>query len=94
MCTALHGTDTDINLKVFLEPKSEACLEEKERVLLALLDRKHFAQARKFADLVGLVDDHVTLKQVSAPGNSLDEMNFEFIIHAFLALLKKQRVRV
>lgn len=90
MCTALHGTDTDINLKVFLEPKSEACMEEKERVLLALLDRKHFTQARKFADLVGLVDDHITLKEVSAPGNSLDEMNFEFTIHAFfLPLLNK-----
>ena len=88
MCKALDGTETDIKLTVFLEPKSEACLEEKERVLLALLNRRHFAQARKFAELVGLVDDHITLKEVSATGNSLDETNFKvMILTAFSATL-------
>ena len=66
VCKVLHDTDTEIKLEVFLEPDSEVCKEEKHRALFSLLNRKHFAQARKFADFVGLVDDHITLKEVNA----------------------------
>ena len=60
----LHGTGTDINLEVMLEASDKQRQDEKQRVLLSLLSGKHFTQARKFADLVGLVDDDITLKEV------------------------------
>ncbi|XP_068741533.1 spatacsin-like isoform X2 [Montipora capricornis] len=89
VCKVLHGTDTEIKLEVFLEPDSEACKEEKHRVLLSLLNRKHFAQARKFADLVGLVDDHITLKEVEAELESAKNSKLWEIEQGRMALWRK-----
>lgn len=61
----LHGTDTDMRLEVMLEKGSEDSQVEKERVLLSLLNTKHFTEARKFAELVKLSGDHITRKEVS-----------------------------
>ena len=63
--TVLHGTDTEMKLKVMLEKGSEDSQTEKERVLLSLLNTKHFTEARKFAELVKLSGDHITRKEVS-----------------------------
>lgn len=62
--TVLHGTDTDMRLEVMLEQGNEDSQAEKERVLLSLLNTKHFAEARKFAELVKLSGDHITRKEV------------------------------
>ena len=62
--TVLHGTDTGMRLEVMLDQGSEDSQAEKERVLLALLNTKHFAEARRFADLVKLSSDHITRKEV------------------------------
>lgn len=64
MSTVLHGTDTDMKLEVMLERGSEDSQAEKERVLLSLLNTKHFTEARKFAELVKLSGDHITRKEV------------------------------
>ena len=64
VCTVLHGTGTDIKIETMLEPSGKESQDEKQSVLLSLLSNKHFTQARKFADLVGLADDHITLKEV------------------------------
>ncbi|XP_078373747.1 spatacsin-like isoform X3 [Oculina patagonica] len=64
--TVLHGTDTDMRLEVMLEQGNEDSQAEKERVLLSLLNTKHFAEARKFAELVKLSGDHITRKEVEA----------------------------
>ncbi|XP_020621148.1 spatacsin-like isoform X1 [Orbicella faveolata] len=64
--TVLHGTDTDMRLEVMLEKGSEDSQVEKERVLLSLLNTKHFTEARKFAELVKLSGDHITRKEVEA----------------------------
>ena len=63
--TVLHGTDTDMRLEVMLEKGSEDSQAEKERVLLSLLNTKHFTEARRFAELVKLSGDHITRKEVS-----------------------------
>ena len=63
--TVLHGTDTDMKLEVMLEKGSEDSQAEKERVLLSLLNTKHFTDARRFAELVKLSGDHITRKEVS-----------------------------
>lgn len=47
-----------------LEPSGKESQDEKHRVLLSLLSNKHFAPARKFAALVGLADDQITVKEV------------------------------
>ena len=60
----LHGTDTNMRLEVMLEKGSEDSQAEKERVLLSLLNTKHFTEARKFAELVKLSGDHITRKEV------------------------------
>ena len=62
--TVLHGTDTGMRLEVMLDQGSEDSEAEKERVLLALLNTKHFAEARRFAELVKLSGDHITRKEV------------------------------
>ena len=64
VCTILHGTDSDIRLEVLLASNVKDSQDEKHRVLLALLHKKHFTQARRFADRVGLTDDQITLKEV------------------------------
>lgn len=64
MSTVLHGTDTDMRLEVILEQGSEDSQAEEERVLLSLLNTQHFAEARKFAELVKLSGDHITRKEV------------------------------
>ena len=62
----LRGTNTNMRLEVMLEQGSEADRQaEKERVLVSLLSTKHFAEARKFAQLMGLPSDHITRKEVS-----------------------------
>lgn len=71
--TVLHGTDTEMRLEVMLEKGSEDSQAEKERVLLSLLNTKHFTEARKFAELVKLSGDHITRKEVS--GNWIVEQN-------------------
>ena len=61
----LRGTNTNMRLEVMLEQGSEADRQaEKERVLVSLLSTKHFAEARKFAQLMGLPSDHITRKEV------------------------------
>jgi len=60
----LHGTDTNMRLEVMLEKGSEDSQAEKERVLLSLLNTKHFTEARKFAEMVKLSGDHITRKEV------------------------------
>ena len=62
--TVLHGTDTDMRLEVMLERGSEDSQAEKERVLLSLLNTKHFTEARKFVELVKLSGDLITRKEV------------------------------
>ena len=62
--TVLHGTDTEMRLELMLEMGSEDSQAEKERVLLSLLNTKHFTEARKFAELVKLSGDHITRKEV------------------------------
>ena len=64
VCKVLHATGTTIRLDVMLSPIVKDIDDEKHRVLVALLNDKHFAQARKFAEMVGLADDHITLKEV------------------------------
>lgn len=65
MSKVLRGTNTNIRLEVMVEHGNEADSQaEKERVLGSLLKTKHFAEARRFAELMGLVDDHITIKQV------------------------------
>ena len=63
--TVLHSTDTDMRLEVMLEKGSEDNQAERERVLLSLLNTRHFTEARKFAELVKLSGDHITRKEVS-----------------------------
>lgn len=64
VCKVLHATGTTIRLDVMLSPIVKDIDDEKHRVLVALLNDKHFARARKFAEMVGLADDHITLKEV------------------------------
>ncbi|PFX34693.1 Spatacsin [Stylophora pistillata] len=63
----LRGTNANIRLEVMVEQGNEADSQaEMERVLGSLLKTKHFAEARIFAKLMGLSDDHITIKQVEA----------------------------
>lgn len=63
----LHGTNTNIRLDVMVEQGDEADSQaEKERVLGSLLNTKQFAKARRYAELMGLSNDHITIKQVDA----------------------------
>lgn len=64
----LHGTNTNIRLEVMVEQGDEADSQaEKERVLGSLLNTKQFAKARRYAELMGLSNDHITIKQVRRP---------------------------
>ena len=64
VCEIVSSAGTEIKLALLLNEKSDEAKTETNRVMEVLLQTHHFREARKFAALLGLPDDHITLKEV------------------------------
>jgi hypothetical protein len=60
----IQDTRVVVDFAQLLDERSEASTQERQRVLQSLLARKHFAQAREYADLMELPQDPITLNEV------------------------------
>lgn len=61
----VQDTKVVVDFSLLLDEGTEEATREKGRILQDLLDHNEFVQARDYARLLQLPEDHITLKEVS-----------------------------
>ena len=60
----VRDAGVNMRLSLLMDEESDEANTEKDRVMTLLLHLRRFRKARKFAAVLGLPDDHITLKEV------------------------------